>query len=626
MRLLVSIGCNEYHFAENLAGAETDALRIYDALIREEVGEYDPSRSCLLLSPTINDVREALHRVLFSSRESIDTFTFFFAGHGCVSSGSFYMWVKDSTPEAQSISALSLSDLFRSLNEAAPTQSNVIIDACESGGLITDLGVLLKPNLLGDAGTPGVTLVATSAQNQYSGETKAGGLGTNLVLDCIEGREFVQDITSTLDLVEIGRQVSNRLRTSDQTPVVWGLNLYGPPRFCKNPRYAAGPASGLREVIQEWPAGSDDSVRQHFDELWRAYSSVNETWQPREFADVVDAILSPLSSSPEVLAGFAERLGTAVFERAALSDDKFRLVQTASTLAVCLLPHLENKAVRRTTERLLDIAGTALIATSSQLVDDLTTDKYALLAKRGILSELFDLPVRVARVLGWIASGPYLLHEGDPRRQEIEDLFVSILRLALRHYSGSIVAISDAQAPYWALALSQAVELGLTVEAEELAGLLFYSLVNCQGRLARWDISPDKTLDYLLSRDTGDFEQTAELVERPNETLTVLLKAAGLMDLGEVFDDSLWKVDYVSFAAYINQDFAQYSLEMMTGGQNMVWTVGRDVFRTDEFTQTWPNPSPHPESDTEAALVVLASLLYPNRVAWFCFDRITSRA
>lgn len=177
MRLLISIGCNVYDHAPVLKGAEADAHRMFEALIRPDVGEYDPARSKLLLSPSMDELRQALRDVLFSNG-AIDTFTFFFAGHGGVRAGSFYMWLRDSRPDAQSMTALSLSDVFRNLNEAAPAQSNIIIDACESGGLIADLGVLLKPDVRGDVGTPVVTLVATSAQNQYSGETQAGGLGT----------------------------------------------------------------------------------------------------------------------------------------------------------------------------------------------------------------------------------------------------------------------------------------------------------------------------------------------------------------------------------------------------------------------------------------------------------------
>ena len=323
MRILLAIGCNEYDQADCLSGAELDARRVFDALVRPEVGDYDAIRSKLLLSPTIEVVRQVLTEALFC-QGAVDTFSFFFAGHGAVRAGSFYMWVRDTRGEAQSVSALSLSDLFRSLGEAAPSQSNIIIDACESGGLISDLNVLLKAETLGDAGTPGITLVATAAQDKYAGETAAGGYGTNAILDCIEGRDFVQDTSSVLDLVEIGRRVSHQLRAVDQYPVVWGLNLNGPPRFCRNPHYGKDPAKPLRELIQSWPAVSETWARAHYDDLWRAYASASGEWNPRPFANMLAEAFLPLAATPELLAGFAERFGAAVLERAELSQDPFR--------------------------------------------------------------------------------------------------------------------------------------------------------------------------------------------------------------------------------------------------------------------------------------------------------------
>ena len=104
MRLLISIGCNTYDHALALTGAEADARRMFEALIRSDVGEYDSARSKLLLSPSMDEVRKTFHDVLFSNGP-IDTFTFFFAGHGGVRAGSFYMWVRDSRPDAQSMTA-----------------------------------------------------------------------------------------------------------------------------------------------------------------------------------------------------------------------------------------------------------------------------------------------------------------------------------------------------------------------------------------------------------------------------------------------------------------------------------------------------------------------------------------
>ena len=623
MRVLLSIGCNTYDHTSSLTGAENDARRIFEALIREDVGEYAPQSSKLLLSPTTGQVREAVREALFSNG-AIDTFAFFFAGHGSVKSGSFYMWMRDSRPDAQSVSALSLSELFRGLNEAAPQQSNIIIDACESGGLVSDLGVILKTELLGDAGTPGITLVATSAQDEGAGETDAGGFGTNAILDCIEGRDMVQDSASALDLVEIGRRISDRLKTYDQNPVVWGLNLYGPPRFCRNPFFGTDPARPLRDIIQAWPSTSDASVREHYDELWRAYSSVSGgSWEACEFARVVNKVLSPLASAPDALAGFAGRLGAAALERAELSEDPFRRALVSATFAVCLLQHLELGAIQRTAHRFVDSTASSLIAAGSRLAADLSADRYAFLAKKGGgLSDLFYLPLRIAKALGWLAASRWLLSEQDLRRSEGVELFSNVLRMVLNDYTGSVLVMSDAQAPYWAVALSGAIEAGLNEEAEQLTGLLFHSFVTCRGQLARFDIPAESTLDYLRARHANDFAQCLDLVERPNESLTVLMRAATLIQLDEVFDESLWKIDGVCFSAYLNGDSSQYGAETMTGGQNLMWTIGQDVFRVSDLVRTW-RATPSPGCDLTAALVILASLLYADRVPWFCLEPMT---
>jgi hypothetical protein len=619
MRVLIAIGCNSYEHHDPLNGAETDAQRMFDALVRPELGDYETARSKLLLSPSIAEVRGALREVLFSNGQ-IDTFTFFFAGHGEVRSGSFYMLVRDSASEGLSFSAFSLSDLFLAISEAAPSQSNIVIDACEAGGLIADLGVLLKSNVLGDAGTPGITLVATSAQDQYSSETPAGGLGTGAILDCIEGCDFVQDTASALDLVEIGRRVSTRLRqTTEQSPVVWGLNLYGPPRFCRNLRYGSDPARPLRDVLQAWPSASDASIRAHYDALWQAYASVSGVWDARAFSQVVDAVIAPLVEQPEAMAAFFDRLGITVLERAQLAEDVFRPAQAGAALAVALLPHVGHEAVARQAQLLQIAVGTALVAAGKELADHLERERFALLASRGGgLSDLFYLPLRIA--------APLMFDADDPRHAEAETIFARLLFQILQLYAGSVIAMSDAQASCWAVALSRAALLGLTEEAEQLAGLLYNSLIACKGEVARADIPADKVLDYLIARQRGDFASVFELVERPDETTAVLLKAAALFGLDEVFDLALWELDGHVFLAYLNGDFAQFGAETMSGGENLVWTIGHNIFRVSDLVANWPSAAPRPSDNVTAAGAVLASLLYPDRTPWFLLEEISNAA
>lgn len=623
MRVLLAIGCNEYNQADSLSGAEPDAQRIFDALVSAESPWYDGERSRLLRSPTLDEVRAVVREMLFMGPE-IETFTFFFAGHGGVHAGSFYMWLKDTMGAAQSVSALALADLFRSINEAAPRQTNIIIDACESGGLVDDLGVLLKPELLGDVGTPALTLVATSGRNQSAGETAAGGLGTNALLDCIEGRELINDSVSALDLVDIGRRVAAKLQPEGQNPVVWGLNLYGPPSFCRNPRFSSDGLERMRDFVQIWSTQTDDIVKANQEALWTTYLSVSGDWSQKQFQRLVWSIIQAPNLPSDQIATVIERLAAAFLQRAAKCEDPYRSVLVAAILATSLLPHVEDPAASAVAERLLGEVAKALLYANAHLISSLSADRFALLSSRnGGLADLYFLPLRVSQVLGWAAACPYVAQTEEQRAHAVAQMKV-LLPLILEHYEGSLVALNDSQASAWCICLAQASEVGLLDEGERLAGLLFYSLTTSGGRVARGDLPAEDALTYLLAKMVGDYSGAAELIERPMETITVLLKAARLFDLDEIFDEALWRIDGVSFSAYMPADLAHFSDEIMRGGENFVWAIGHDVFRTTDFLATWPSLMPEPTTAVSKALSVLAALTLPDRQPWFLLDAGTS--
>ena len=51
---------------------------------------------------------------------------------------------------------------------------------------------------------------------------------------------------------------------------------------------------------------------------------------------------------------------------------------------------------------------------------------------------------------------------------------------------------------------------------------------------------------------------------------------------------------------------ADRAFEIMRGGENFVWTIGHDVFRTTDFIATWPQIMPAPATAVTKALSVLA--------------------
>ncbi|AKA25368.1 caspase family protein [Pseudomonas chlororaphis] len=617
MRILLAIGCNEYDHAKPLESAEYDAVRIFNALVKPEVGQFNTVHSLFLQSPTIEQVRSALKKTLFENSH-IENFTFFFAGHGGVSSGSFHMWLRDTNPRVQSMTALSLSELFRLLNETSPKQSNIIIDACQSGGLISDLGVLLKPELIGDAGTPALTLIATSAKNQNSGETRAGGIGTNAILDCLEGRDFVQDNASILDLVEIGRHISKKLDDYGQNAIVWGLNLYGPPSFCRNPRYETDPNTPLRSLMHQWPSNLDKVIRDNYNDIWNVYGVLDRQWNASQFMLLVNSVLKPCRENESILVSCADRLAVTFSTKAAQSNDVYRMPMVTAGIAACLLPSLGAPIVDAGAELLTYKLADELLIVNESVLSSLEENKYCLLPREGGgFVELYQLPLRLSKILGW--AGAAFLCAPESHQTKAGQQFTDILNKILELYSGSVVALSDAQASHWEVSLAVAKALDLNEQAEQLVGLLFNSVISCEGKLARYDISPDKALSYLLSREYGNFKNNYDLVEKPIETLSVLLRAAKVFELEDILDEDLWQIDGLSFSCYRPASYIYYSSMVMEGGTNEAWQIGFDVFRVEDFIKSW-TLSYEVSGSIAYKLSVIGSLLLEDRVPWFCFD------
>jgi hypothetical protein len=239
MRILIAVGCNSYSLLNDLAGAEEDAQRIWHSLTGAPVGSYAAAESMLLISPTLDQVRSALRNL--PTDEFIDVLTFYFAGHGGVKSGSYYLCVSDSDQRRLSTTAFGLGELLCVITEFKPRQANLIIDACQSGGAMYDFAHVLHEEALEGDSPLAISVLAACGTREGASETPEGGAATIQLLRYLNGDEELQGARPFLDLIEIGRAVSNDLeKQGAQTPVVWGVNLTGAPEFVGNPHFDAG--------------------------------------------------------------------------------------------------------------------------------------------------------------------------------------------------------------------------------------------------------------------------------------------------------------------------------------------------------------------------------------------------
>jgi hypothetical protein len=625
-RVLLSIGCDKYDNLNPLSGAENDAVGIYEILTNSEFGGYSRALSQFILSPTLNDIRDCLRRALFEGGK-IDTFTFFFAGHGGVVSGNYYLCPKDADSRMYSVSAFRLSDLFSLLNEAKPRQSNIILDACQAGGVVSDLHALLRPELLGGANTPGITIFSSSASDQYSSGTPIGGYATLSLMRGIRGETLVQTNRPTLDLLELGRTVSALMMRErpEQIFVLWGLNLYGEAGFCKN-RNFRGHDEPVLSLPRLAPGSAQyEAIQELSDDLWREYYFIDSDFDPSRFGRRLSPILHRLAKNSDDVAEFARGVANTFALRAEKSDDLFRPAEVFAASSILLLEH---ESVGKEVSKVIDeLCGKAIRAALEALENtyDLMHRGVEALINDG-MSDLFYLPLRISKLLGWM-SLPVFIDTPDGIQARYQVVRKQIMAKLLEKYSGSIVAMSDAQAPFLLVYLMGAKKLGDIEEAETVAGLMFTSFVTCRGMIASANIDPEDVPEYLHHRDVDAFQDAYDMIANPSELLPVLLMASAKFGNEESFDLHLSNLDHAAFNVFVPYSYRDFGKSTIDG-VNHTFQIGHGVWRVEEFIRDWQErcstqmkEDASLSSQTVRAAAILATLLFPDRTPWFiCTD------
>lgn len=613
-RVLFAIGCDSYQHLDQLTGAENDATQVQAALVGANAAAYETT--FLLRSPTFSELRDQLSQ-LSTAGEKIDVFTFFFAGHGTVKTGSFWMCLRDTHLSKVSTTAYSLSNLLQLVQELNPKHANVVIDACESGGVLGDIRSALRANDFGDAGSTGISLLAACAKDQYAGELDGAGICTSVMLRCVNGAIFVQDFSPDLDLADIAKKVS-RAGISDQNPVFWGLNLSIAAPFCSNPHYSN--EGTLREAIAA-PSETKNASRIK-NAIWQSYVELEDRWDCRSFSKRLIELLDLQALDVWARLTLLAQISTAFTLQASGSTDSFREIEVHATCLVSLLPYCEDPLVSEYVLQESALISEKVLNRLTAIVESLESDEYALLG-RSAVPELFFLPVRITKLAGWIGAALHIAEShGRPiDRERVQKLFDSIFD----KYALSCSSMSEQQAPYAISAITALAKLGFRDCAEMYCSSLFKSLCDVRGNIASPSISSRETIAYLFARAFNDFSDSDGLIARPSELAMVLLLCATILDLGDIFDESLIDLDRTSINAFIPASYKHYGRERIDSGRNYTFKIGFDIWTVADLKTYWiPLPRPAPENVAIGHLSVISSLLYPDRVCWHLLDGLSA--
>ncbi len=626
--VLVCVGCNHYDALSNLVSAEKDASEVFDALVAEG-GLYDPKFSRLFNSPSLDEFRSAIREALSATPE-LDVLTFYFAAHGGVKSGNYYICFRDSRAEQLSLTSLPVLQLFTIVNEISPRQVNIVLDCCQSGGAMYELGALLRSAEVDASAAASVSFLAASRSNEDAGESEQGGLATRALLEMVGGSVRIQESRPFLDLVEVGRAVSAQLlgAGASQTPVTWGLNLYGEGRFAPNRHYRAPgdlPAFALAQVLP----GSDlgGRIRENSIELWQEYRRFRDDPDCARLQALLTKLTSGIPAQDEVpfVLGFARAL-------AARSRDSADVLAEPTAWGVAAVTMLGSQADEADVARqqLLTELAAASARARAALIESLRKEPRCLLNRGGGLSDLYYLPLRVSRLLGWVGCSlvvDALLEQGD---QEAADQCAVLVDLLVEHYSGSFAAVGDEQAAWLHLFTAACEQRSWVDRATTVLDRIFASLASVQGAIAKPHLPGEVAFEYLLARSQRVAGPHRALA-RPVQLLPVLLLHGARLERAAEWDFEMRAFDRLAVNLFVPATYSDFGMPFIREGENFTLCIGDGVWSLDEYDREFRSmagdavlraASSLPKSSL--ALAVVASELFPDRVALFVPDCLVS--
>jgi hypothetical protein len=633
-RIFLGIASSLYEDTKHLPllkGTIQDAHNIQQILLDNMLGDYNPDLSKLLISPQLSEVHNAIKESLFVEGK-IDCFTLYFAGHGVSHRGTYYLCLRDTFTNKLSATALPLNYIFNVINEAQPLQTNIIIDACQAGGVVGDLATLIKPEVFGDAGSPSVSIFGSCMRDEEAEEEDVGGIATLELIKHLNGEVSIDTKWPFLDIVQIGRNVSVELKKKEfsQTPVVWGLSLTGTSTFSKNPHFQPASATGSNTIDLHAFISSDIDLIQHEKEkIWLQFLSIPEIGAtPALIQSLTNSVkyLKENGMAPakigSFLLGAAEGFSMRVSER----SDVFSEMEVLASCGAAFLPIIEESETEHSFSVLLNRLLECVAINFAKLESDMSEPNF-LMSNRSGLNDLYVLPIRITKLFGWFSIIQRIQVNLGSDEILSEDRVIRLLEIITANYAESFVCVSDEQAPYLML-FSQ---MNGFLEGNEvfLLPIRYYlnDFIERKGKILSSNISGEDVLKYLICRNSNEFSAIIDILAQPSELISVLLDAASKSNMDEELDPYMQKIDHTWLNMFLTNDALKFSEARILSGINITMQIGSDVgegiFTINDFRQNFENKckaeivSLQKNNKPETLIaMVFSSLIMPNRVPW----------
>ncbi len=605
-----------------LPGTRLDGTRMFSLLSDPEFGGYDTAASQYLRNPTRANILDAFLQT--SEYTDVSTFTIYFATHGFLENGQFFICLSDTRTAKLSLSALSASSLFEFIRDIGARHTNLVLDTCHSGGLGTGLSTLLSASSLGDAGSLSISIFGAAMRDQSASETANGGIATQALCDVLEQAPLPTNHRGFIDLLSLGRETQSRFASvpSTQQCVLWGINLHGADEFCR-------PCNKLFSTPAGAPAVADVGAlldKERREQLWRIFANFQDTEDLSALSKLFDELFVnlPLRAGRDyTLETMLFSLARAFSTVAARSKDIF-LPITAQSLICSQFLRLAPSSDDSFALSCLDELHSSMTQALEQVAEQLRIDEYALLSDEAGLADLFFLPLRISRILGAVALNKILMDALSSANYTCRAFaFDAHLAENLSRYLGSFVAVCEEQAPYLFLA-------SCAIDASEMdsflslyMGCITNDFMNNKGRVAPFHVSGEDISHFLKARATGEYKTDRDVIARPSELASVLFYINACWGLDDVVDPYLRYLDHLDINFFVCDDDSTWACERVPIGRNVTLRLGndagyeffnlsdfRDLFGTRVICQAFES------CDVHRALLACATFSFGDRVPW----------
>ncbi|SNR76874.1 caspase family protein [Puniceibacterium sediminis] len=623
--ICIAIGAAHYKDSSisSLPGATVDAKNFYGAATNKEFGTCDETLSKLLLDPTKEDVRVAVADAV--SNPTVTSLTLFFAGHGAETKSGYFLTCHDADASRLALSGLSLTDVFQLLNERSGLHTNIVLDACQAGGVAIDLSAVTKSFEVGVAGGSSVSILAMSSRGEAAQEALdgSGGFGTQALLRVMKGEVDTGKNVAELTLADIAQAID--VSENAQTPSFWSFNLQGTSAFCKNAFALQFRAAEVYETPEIFSEVQVELSQPHREQLWQCYLDFHKSLDTRRIYDVLSTVLSDEEygdSAPAILSG----LFVSFLYRSHTSDDAFAPVLLTSVFSMIASEKLQNLQL---STHFVKVLSEELERTLTELADDLDSDDLFLVRGGGGYSEFFTLPQRISSLAAWslVAARISVLAGVDPT--DSSETSRRILAALSRDYIESFNLMSERQAA----AISVVCALGKDFDdcwVEMFIGCLYNSYLENSGKIARVDLPADKAFPFLMQRTSTEKADFQEFCERPSEALFALFAAFWHLGLLEIVRYDIADLDDAVLGTFIPESYSAFSEKVIRDGTNVHFKIGFEVFTISDLSDFFENElmpravaASEDLSDIEKAVATCATLVFPDRVPWHLFARVS---